>query len=182
MYLFFSIYVICLFSISPLFSEDTSFKSLYDEYKRGNYETVSRLSEKILNSKTGNLDPRIFYLYVATEQDWEKIKARAGNFPNPAAGKDSSHYFNALYLAMERALVLGEYESLIKWGRLFQKEGKTSARYVDAVLILAAGLLELRNPKEALKAMEELENLNPSEKNKEQMAALKNEIGRDTGN
>ncbi|TGN06843.1 tetratricopeptide repeat protein [Leptospira ilyithenensis] len=181
MYLFFSIYVICLFSISPLFSEETSFKSLYDEYKRGNYETVSRLTEKILNSKTGNRDPRIFYLYVATEQDWEKIKARTGSFPIPT-GKDSSHYFNALYLAMERALVLGEYESLIKWGRLFQKEGKGNSRYVDAVLILAAGLLELKNPKEALKAMEELDNLNPSPKNKEQMIALKNEIGRDTGN
>ena len=154
---------------------------MYDEYKRGNYETVSRLSEKILNSKTGNWDSRIFYLYVATEQDWEKIKAKAMNFP-PPTGKDSSHYFNALYLVMERALVLGEYESLIKWGRLFQKEGKTNSRYVDAVLILAAGLLELKNPKEALRAMEELENLNPSEKNKIQMTALKNEIGREVGN
>jgi len=181
LYFFFSIYVFCLFSLSPLFSEETSFKSLYDEYKRGNYETVSRLTEKILNSKTNAWDPRIFYLYVATEQDWEKIKTKADHFPIPA-GKESFHYFNALYLVMERALVLGEYESLIKWGRLFQKEGKASTRYMDAVLILAAGLLELKNPKEALKVVEEVENLNPSEKNKDQMAALKNEIKREVGN
>ncbi|MDZ4725353.1 MAG: hypothetical protein SH817_04310 [Leptospira sp.] len=165
-------YLTALFSIS---SEEISFKYVHEEYKKGNYETVSRLTKKFLKSTDTDTDPRFFFLYVSTEKDWLSLK-KTVQLVAPTLSKNSTFYWNAIYLFMEKALVLGESDLLIKYGKIFQKEGKASDRYTDALFMLAYGLSDLKNTAEALKVLEELEKLNLSEKLKNQVTELNEEI------
>ncbi|WP_246052004.1 tetratricopeptide repeat protein [Leptospira idonii] len=121
------------------------------------------------------MDPRFFFLYVSTEKDWEKLKSVVAVAP-PSPWKTSSHYWNGIYLFMERALVLGENDLLVKWGRVFQKEGKGNARYADSLFLLAFGMAELKNTKEAMKILDELETGELSPKLTTQVSALRAEM------
>lgn len=152
-------------------AEDLSFKYIHDEYKKGNYETVARLSFKSLKSP----DPRFFFLYISTEKDWNLLKSTVQNYTNPSA-KESSFYWNAIYLFMERALVLGESDLVIKYGRLFQKDGKSNPRYNDALFMLSYSLSDLKNFTEASRTLEELEKQNLTVKLQNQIAELRLEL------
>ncbi len=156
-------------------AEDLSFKYIHEEYKKGNYETVARLAVKSLKSQDPSKDPRIFFLYISTEKDWNLLKATVQSYTNPT-GKDSSFYWNAIYLFMERALVFGESDLVIRYGRQFQKDGKSNARYPDALFMLSYSLSDLKNDSEASKILEELEKQNLTVKLQSQIAEFKSEL------
>jgi hypothetical protein len=163
------------FSVIAVHAEDLSFKYIHEEYKKGNYDTVSRLSLKTLKSTEPTKDPRFFFLYVSTEKNWGILKSNVSAISYPA-WKDSPFYWNAIYLFMERALVLGESELLVKYGRMFYKEGKSNPRYSDATFLLAYALTDLKNISEATRLIDDLEKQNPSPKLQSQISELKSEI------
>jgi len=171
---------VTLIGVAPVLADDLSFKYIHDEYKKGNYDTVSRLSRKFLKSSDLNKDPRFLFLYAATESDWLALKGIMLSTPNPS-WKESPFYWNAIYLFMERALVLGEYDHLITFGKLFQKEGKSSARYLDACFLFAYGLYEMKNFPEAKKQIEVIEKQNIPSKLQLQIVALKQEMNQSVG-
>jgi len=160
---------------NAIFAEDLSFKYIHDEYKKGNYDTVSRLSLKVLKSQDPAKDPRFFFLYISTEKNWSALKGTVATLSNPS-WKETSFYWNAIYLFMERALVFGESDLLVKYGRIFQKEGKSNPRYQEANFLLAFGLFDLKNFSESLRVLESLEKLTPPSKLQNQIDELRVEM------
>ncbi|PJZ38149.1 hypothetical protein CH354_02605 [Leptospira levettii] len=146
---------------SILWSDSSSFSTLYSEFKKGNYSLVSKQSLQYLNGRESEKDPRIFFLYVSTEENWSKLKSNLSKENSPNF-RLSPHYWNAVYLFMERALVFGESDLLIEWGKDFQKNGKQSPKYNDALLLYGLGLMDLKNESEAKKVFSEIESNSPS--------------------
>ncbi|WP_265361198.1 hypothetical protein [Leptospira soteropolitanensis] len=157
---------------SFLWGEASGFSTLYIEFKKGNYATVSKQSLQYLNGSDAEKDPRIFFLYVSTEENWAQLKAKVVRDPPPNF-RLSVHYWNAIYLFMERALVFGESDLLIEWGKDFQKSGKQSPKYNDALLLYGLGLLDLKNESEARKVFAEIESNSPSKHVLSQLEELK---------
>lgn len=74
---------------------------------------------------------------------------------------------------MERALVFGESDLLIEWGKEFQKSGKQSPKYNDALLLYGLGLMDLKNESEARKVFLEIESNAPSKQVLSQLEEIK---------
>ncbi len=163
----------CLLLVpSFLWGEAAGFSGLYAEFKKGNYSLVSKQSLQYLNGREPEKDPRIFFLYVSTEENWSNLKSRVGKEDAPNF-RSSPHYWNAIYLFMERAIVFGESDLLVEWGKEFQKNGKQSAKYNDAMLLYGFGLLDLKNDTEAKKVFSEIEANSPSKHILNQLEELK---------
>lgn len=143
-----------------LWSETSGFSTLYAEFKKGNYSIVSKQSLQYLNGAESEKDPRIFFLYVSTEENWSNLKSKVGKEVSPNF-RVSPHYWNAIYLFMERALVFGESDLLVEWGKEFQKSGKQSPKYNDALLLYGLGLMDLKNESEAKKFSLKLSRIHP---------------------
>ncbi len=138
----------------PLFPE--SFGSLHEEFKKGNFEFVRHASSRELKASQLQPDPRILYLFVATEQDWKESEKAILNFR--ASGVPPSKFSHqALFQFLERLFVLGEFEALVKWGRIFQKEYKGYPKYYSGLFLLSYGYKELQNRKEAIGCLTEIE-------------------------
>ncbi|ABZ93051.1 hypothetical protein EHQ92_06155 [Leptospira biflexa] len=161
-----------LFVPSLLWSEASGFTSLYAEFKKGNYSLVSKQSLQYLNGAEPEKDPRIFFLYVSTEENWSNLKSKVGKEKSPNF-RLSPHYWNGIYLFMERALVFGESDLLVEWGKDFQKNGKQSPKYNDALLLYGLGLLDLKNESEAKKIFSEIESNSPSKHILSQLEEIK---------
>nr|WP_244280386.1 hypothetical protein [Leptospira harrisiae] len=157
---------------SLLWGEVSGFSTLYAEFKKGNYATVSKGSLQYLNGTENEKDPRIFFLYVSTEENWGQLKTEVVR-KAPPNFRSSTHYWNAIYLFMERALVFGESDLLIEWGKEFQKSGKQSPKYNDALLLYGLGLLDLKNEPEAKKVFSEIESNSPSKHVLSQLEEIK---------
>ncbi|TGM02519.1 hypothetical protein EHQ79_09200 [Leptospira jelokensis] len=161
-----------LFVPTLLWSESSGFSLLYTEFKKGNYSLVSKQSLQYLSGSEPDKDPRIFFLYVSTEENWSNLKLRVGKEVS-ANFRSSVHYWNSIYLFMERALVFGESDLLVVWGKEFQKSGKQSPKYNDALLLYGFGLLDLKNDLEAKKIFSEIESNSPSKQILSQLEELK---------
>ncbi|MDF3819478.1 tetratricopeptide repeat protein [Leptospira sp. 96542] len=165
-----------IFLIFPLttvlWSEEVSFNNLFAEYKRGNYELVAKQSLGHLNSGVSEKDPRIFFLYISTEESWYLIKKMTERETTPHF-KNSVHYWNSIYLCMDRAIVFGETDKIVEWGKQFQKSGKQSPKYPDALLLYSIALIDLKNLSEARRVVDELEKLSPNEDLKKQILEIK---------
>lgn len=157
---------------SLLWGEASGFSTLYTEFKKGNYSTVSKQSLQYLNGPEGEKDPRIFFLYVSTEENWAQLKTKVVK-DVPPNFRSSTHYWNAIYLFMERALVFGESDLLVEWGKEFQKSGKQSPKYNDALLLYGLGLMDLKNESEAKKVFSEIESNSPSKHVLSQLEEIK---------
>ncbi|TGL44709.1 hypothetical protein EHQ49_04365 [Leptospira perdikensis] len=157
---------------SLLWGETSGFSTLYSEFKKGNYATVSKGSLQYLNTVDGEKDPRIFFLYVSTEENWSQLKTKVAK-DAPPNFKSSVHYWNAIYLFMERSLVFGESDLLIEWGKEFQKSGKQSPKYNDAMLLYGLGLMDLKNESEAKRIFSEIESNSPSKHVLSQLEEIK---------
>ncbi|WP_244245480.1 hypothetical protein [Leptospira kemamanensis] len=155
-----------------LWSETSGFSTLYTEFKKGNYSLVSKQSLQYLNGREPEKDPRIFFLYVSTEENWSQLKSKVGKEVSPNF-RSTPHYWNAIYLFMERALVFGESDILVEWGKEFQKSGKQSPKYNDALLLYGFGLMDLKNDSEAKKIFSEIESNSPSKHIVSQLEELK---------
>lgn len=138
----------------PLFSEP--FSSLHEEFKRGNFEYVRHASARELKANPTQSDPRFLYLLVATEPDWHESEKAIVNFR--AANQAPSKFLHqALFQFLDRLFVLGEFEVLVKWGKIFQREYKGYPKYYAGLFLLSYGHKELQNKKDALACLTEIE-------------------------
>ncbi len=74
---------------------------------------------------------------------------------------------------MERALVFGENDLIVKWGKDFQKHAKQSPKYADGLYIYATSAYELKNIEEAKRILSQIEEQALSENMKSMFQKLK---------
>lgn len=160
---------------SSIFADDSEFSIIFADYKKGNYDSVSRLSERHLTASNSEKDPRIFFLYVSTESNWTKLKKNITKSPEPHF-LNSTQFWNAIYLFMERALVFGENDLIVKWGKEFQKNAKQSPKYADGLYIYATSVLELKNIEEAKRIISQIDEQALSENMKPTFQELKQSL------
>ncbi|GBF50247.1 hypothetical protein LPTSP4_17710 [Leptospira ryugenii] len=158
-----------------VYAEERDFKSTWDEYKKGNYDTVLQITNKWIKEANAEVDPRIFYLYIATENDWKKMRSAVSRFQNSKM-KSSPIFWNAIYLYLERALVLGDSEQLVQYGKLFFSEASSHPKATEAMFLYAYGLSDLSNQTEAIKILDEIEKRNPSNRLANAILELREEI------
>ncbi|EMJ97173.1 hypothetical protein LEP1GSC192_3454 [Leptospira sp. B5-022] len=123
--------VIFLFSV-PVYSVD--FDQIYEYYKKGNYDTLVKVSRSGLRS--GELDYKILLLYVASESNLEEIDKTLLSIYSRSK-EQPSIFYNSVFLFLERALVLESYESGSRWGKIFLYKGESSVRYSEGVYTYA---------------------------------------------
>ncbi|MGJ4747612.1 hypothetical protein ACQV5M_14725 [Leptospira sp. SA-E8] len=123
--------VIFLFS-GPTYSVD--FDQVYEYYKKGNYDTLVKVSRSGLRS--GELDYKILLLYVASESSLEEIDKTLLSIYSRSK-EQPSIFYNSVFLFLERALVLESYGSGTRWGKIFLTKGESSVRYSEGVYTYA---------------------------------------------
>ncbi|WP_167396414.1 hypothetical protein [Leptospira johnsonii] len=123
--------VIFLFSNS-IYAVD--FDQVYEYYKKGNYDTLVKVSRSGLRS--GELDYKILLLYVASESSLEEIDKTLLSIYSRSK-EQPSIFYNSVFLFLERALVLESYESGARWGKIFLNKGESSVRYSEGVYTYA---------------------------------------------
>lgn len=163
-----------LVSIS-IFGEESEFSTIFAEYKKGNYESVARHSESHITSSLTEKDPRIFFLYVSTESNWTRLKKNIPTSPPPNFQK-SVQFWNAIFLFLERALVFGENDLIVRLGKDFQKFANQSPKYSEGLYIYATSLMELKNIDETKKVLNQLEELKLTPNQKHLISELKSNL------
>lgn len=123
--------VIFLFSNSI---HSVDFDQVYEYYKKGNYDTLVKVSRSGLRS--GELDYKILLLYVASESSLEEIDKTLLSIYSRSK-EQPSIFYNSVFLFLERALVLESYESGARWGKIFLNKGESSVRYSEGVYTYA---------------------------------------------
>ncbi|EPG73038.1 hypothetical protein LEP1GSC058_2400 [Leptospira fainei serovar Hurstbridge str. BUT 6] len=143
----------CLFTF-PAFAVD--FDQVYEYYKKGNYDVLVRVSRPLL--RQGEVDYKILLLYVASEPNIEEIDktltsiySRHKNHPGV--------FYNAVYLFLERALVLEAYESGIRWGKIFLEKGESSVRYKEGIYTYACILYSSKDYQSADSVLEKAKGI-----------------------
>ncbi|TGK12477.1 hypothetical protein EHO60_09585 [Leptospira fletcheri] len=118
--------------MSPTYGVD--FDQIYEYYKKGNYDVLVRASRPVL--RKGEVDYKILLLYVASEPNLEEIdKTLTSIFER--SKKHPGIFYNAVYLFLERALVLEATEPGVRWGKIFLEHGESSVRYAEGVYTYA---------------------------------------------
>ncbi len=158
--LFGSVFVpFILFPQSPLVPTD--FSDVYDFYKKGNYDTLVKVSRTALRKE--EVDYRILLLYTAAEKDPEEIDKTLRSIYE----KKESHpgiFYNAVFLFLERCLVLGDEPSGIYWGKIFIENGTSSVRYAEGLYTYACILYEAGKFPEAKQILSKLKESKSTEK------------------
>ncbi|TGK04884.1 hypothetical protein EHO59_08495 [Leptospira semungkisensis] len=133
--------ILCIFLFgSSSFGVD--FDEVYEYYKKGNYDTLVKVSRHGLRS--GEVDYKILLLYVASEPSLEEIDKTLLSIYSRTKDHPSI-FFNAVYLFLERALVLEAYDSGTRWGKIFLQKGEASVRYAEGVYTYACILYSADN-------------------------------------
>ncbi len=127
-------FILFVLFLLPEFSYAVDFDEVYEYYKKGNYHTLVRVSRQGLRS--GEVDYKILLLYVASEPSLDEIDKTLTSIYSRSKSQPSIFY-NALYLFLERALVLEAYETGIRWGKIFLEKGESSVRYAEGVYTYA---------------------------------------------
>ncbi|PJZ49025.1 hypothetical protein CH362_11335 [Leptospira saintgironsiae] len=126
-----------IFTVIFLFSNSihsVDFDQVYEYYKKGNYDTLVKVSRSGLRS--GELDYKILLLYVASESSLEEIDKTLLSIYSRSK-EQPSIFYNSVFLFLERALVLESYESGTRWGKIFLNKGESSVRYFEGVYTYA---------------------------------------------
>lgn len=147
------LFTIALISSLPVFGVD--FEQVYEYYKKGNYNTLVRASRQELRS--GEVDYKILLLYVASESNLEEIEKTLASIYTRSKTHPSVFY-NAVYLFLERALVLEAYESGAKWGKIFSEKGESSVRYAEGVYTYACILYSSRDYDSSKNLLEKIQS------------------------
>lgn len=158
-------------TIAPLGRDLRFFDPLHRIQKRKLRDCIQRIPS-VFEWAFGRKRSKDFFLYVSTEENWSQLKTKVIR-ESPPNFKSSVHYWSAIYLFMERALVFGESDLLIEWGKEFQKFGKQSPKYNDALLLYGLGLMDLKNESEAKKVFLEIESNSPSKHVLSQLEEIK---------
>lgn len=112
--------LILLFLPGMVFAGNSSLALAYQHYKKGNFSESLKISGQYLKkSPAGKHSDKILYIYVTSETSLYRIDKSLDKFHRPG---NSRFYYLAVYRAMERALVLGNHETGLKWGQIFYRE------------------------------------------------------------
>lgn len=153
--------IILLFLIPQKPISSTDFSDVYDFYKKGNYDTLVKVSRSALRKE--EVDYRILLLYTAAEKDPEEIDKTLRSIYE----KKSSHpgiFYNSVFLFLERCLVLEDESSGIHWGRIFSEHGAASVRYAEGLYTYACILFEAGKFPEAKQVLSKLKEWKSTEK------------------
>ncbi len=126
----------------PILSKTPDFEKVHDEFKRGNYSQASSISIQYIKSQEfSNYDERFLIIYITGEKQINEIhwvlKKSLEKKPDR-----SSIFYNSIYLLLERALVLKDFNKGIYWGAIYEKEGGSSKKYEEGMYLYACILLE----------------------------------------
>lgn len=144
---------------SPILSTD--FSDVYDFYKKGNYDTLVKVSRTALRKE--EVDYRILLLYTAAEKDPEEIDKTLRSIYE----KKDSHpgiFYNSVFLFLERCLVLEDESSGIFWGKIFTEHGSSSVRYAEGLYTYACILYEAGKFSESKRILTKLKESKSTEK------------------
>ncbi|EMO10339.1 hypothetical protein LEP1GSC137_2358 [Leptospira borgpetersenii str. Noumea 25] len=154
-----------LISVFVLFPQSsvlpTDFNDVYDFYKKGNYDTLVKVSRVALRKE--EIDYRILLLYTSAEKDPEEIDKTLRSIYE----KKGSHpgiFYNSVFLFLERCLVLEDESSGIYWGKIFSENGTSSVRYAEGLYTYACILYEAGKFSEAKQILIKLRELKSAEK------------------
>lgn len=164
-----------LFLQSPISSTD--FSDVYDFYKKGNYDTLVKVSRTALRKE--EVDYRILLLYVAAEKDPEEIDKTLRSIYE----KKDSHpgiFYNSVFLFLERCLVLEDESSGVYWGKIFKERGSSSVRYAEGLYTYACILYEAEKFAEAKQILSKLKELKNAEKLNKKIRILELSIEKKT--
>lgn len=153
------VFVPLLFFSQKVFSTD--FSDVYDFYKKGNYDTLVKVSRVALRRE--EVDYKILLLYTASEKDPEEIDKTLRSIYE----KKESHpgiFYNSVFLFLERCLVLGDESSGIYWGKIFTEKGSSSIRYAEGLYTYACILYEAGNFSEAKQILVKLKEFGTIQK------------------
>ncbi len=135
---------VCIFLVGSysISAKTPDFEKVHDEFKRGNYSQASSISIQYIKSLDFNdYDERFLVIYITGEKQISEIhwvlKKSLERKPNR-----SSIFYNAIYLLLERALVLKDFNKGIYWGAIYEKEGGSSKKYEEGMYLYACILLE----------------------------------------
>lgn len=147
--LLFLIYWIVIPSTAAWAVEGMDFTSLMSEFRKGNYKWVAKQTKTAIEAEQYlPKEEKLFVLYMSSESHWKEmdrvLEERYNRSPNRGAV-----FYNAVYLLLERALVLGNASLVEKWGYRFRLEGSTSPRYVDGLYVYATHFYETKRYKDA---------------------------------
>ncbi|XDD49411.1 hypothetical protein AB3N59_13500 [Leptospira sp. WS92.C1] len=153
---------IILFIFYPQsFVSSTDFSDIYDFYKKGNYDTLVKVSRSALRKE--EIDYRILLLYTASEKDPEEIDKTLKSIYD----RKESHpgiFYNSVFLFLERCLVLENIESGLYWGKIFLERGSSSVRYAEGLYTYACILFEDGKFSEAKQILSKLKEWKSTEK------------------
>lgn len=152
---------ICTLSIFSQRVFSTDFSDVYDFYKKGNYDTLVKVSRVALRRE--EVDYKILLLYTASEKDPEEIDKTLRSIYE----KKESHpgiFYNSVFLFLERCLVLGDELSGIYWGKIFTEKGSSSVRYAEGLYTYACILYEAGNFSEAKQILVKLKEFGTIQK------------------
>jgi len=122
MWIFFLVFPVVLLAGSD-------FQLAYQYYKKGNYEKSLAISERYLKKhKSGDIhSDKLLYIYVTSETSLYRIDQALDNFVKN--NKNSKMLSLSIYRTMERALVLGSYDTGAKWGEIFKRQAQKEVFY-----------------------------------------------------
>ncbi|WP_243393321.1 hypothetical protein [Leptospira perolatii] len=141
--------------------EAVDFDEVYEYYKKGNYSRLVKISRPEL--RKGEVDYKILLLYVASEHSLEEIDKTLTSIDSNQKNHPSIFY-NAVYLFLERALVLEASEPGLRWGKIFVENGKSSVKYAEGLYTYACILYSSRKYEEVGTLLEKMNSISKSEK------------------
>ncbi|WP_061223579.1 hypothetical protein [Leptospira weilii] len=157
--------LVSVFVLFVLFSQgsvlSTDFSDVYDFYKKGNYDTLVKVSRAALQKE--EIDYRILLLYTSAEKDPEEIDKTLRSIYE----KKGSHpgiFYNSVFLFLERCLVLEDESSGIYWGKVFTENGTSSVRYAEGLYTYACILYGAGKFSEVRQILVKLRELKSAEK------------------
>ncbi|WP_425269328.1 hypothetical protein [Leptospira andrefontaineae] len=153
-----------ILTILFLFPDSTysvDFDQVYEYYKKGNYDTLVKVSRSGLRS--GELDYKILLLYVASESSLEEIDKTLLSIYSRSK-EQPSIFYNSVFLFLERALVLESYESGARWGKIFLTKGEASVRYSEGVYTYACILYSSQEYEAASSILAKLKSVSADSK------------------
>ncbi|WP_394854562.1 hypothetical protein [Leptospira ellisii] len=159
------------------FLRSTDFSDVYDFYKKGNYDTLVRVSRPALNRE--EVDYRILLLYTAAEKDPEQIDKTLRSIYE----RKRSHpgiFYNSVFLFLERCLVLEDSEAGIRWGKIFLEFGASSVRYAEGLYAYACILYEAEKFDEAKRVLIKLKESKSSDRLNKKIRILELSIEKKT--
>jgi hypothetical protein len=135
---------------APIFAKTPDFEKVHDEFKRGNYNQAATISIQYIKSQDFlNYDERFLVIYITGEKQINEIhwvlKKSLEKKPDR-----SSIFYNAVYLLLERSLVLKDINKGMYWGAIYEKEGGSSKKYEEGMYLYACILLEAGKKSQSL--------------------------------